>query len=212
MTDIVQNIQNTAHAMSGWEVLAVLLAVTYLLLAMRQNILCWLAAFISTAIYAVLFWEVSLLMESVLNIYYMAMAVYGAYQWNYGSHQGETLTIQSWPLQKHIQAICLILIFTTVSGFLLSTKTEAAWPYLDSFTTWASVFTTWMVTKKILENWLYWLVIDAAAIILYVDRGLYLTALLMVLYIFIAIFGWFSWKANYHKAQSENFGLQQAAG
>ena len=63
---------------------------------------------------------------------------------------------------------------TTVSGNLLTTNTDAAWPFLDSFTTWASVVTTFMVARKILENWIYWIVIDALSILLYAARGLYL--------------------------------------
>ncbi|MFL0797067.1 MAG: nicotinamide riboside transporter PnuC [Cellvibrionaceae bacterium] len=212
MNDILNNIQGAAVAMSGWEVIAATLAIAYLLLAMKQNILCWLAAFISTAIYTVLFWDVSLFMESALNVYYMLMAIYGAYQWQYGNTQGNCLSIQRWNYRKHFQACSLILLFTVTSGFLLSNNTEAAWPYLDSFTTWASVFTTWLVAKKVLENWIYWIVIDSVAIILYVDRGLYLTALLMALYIIIAIFGWLSWRSNYQRERSDKFTLQQASG
>ena len=67
------------------EAAAVALGVAYLLLAVRQNILCWHAAFLSTAISVWLFWNVSLLMESGLNVYYMAMAVYGWHQWKFGA-------------------------------------------------------------------------------------------------------------------------------
>ena len=70
--------------MSLWELAAVIFAITYVLLAVRENVLCWLFAFVSTAIYTVLFWDVSLLMDSALNVYYMAMAVYGWLQWTRG--------------------------------------------------------------------------------------------------------------------------------
>ena len=72
--------------------------------------------------------------------------------------------------------------------------TSAAWPFLDAFTTWASVLTTFLVIWKILENWLYWLVIDSISIYLYLDRGLYLTALLFAVYLVIAIFGYLHWR------------------
>ncbi|MFT7459272.1 MAG: nicotinamide mononucleotide transporter, partial [Planctomycetota bacterium] len=67
----------------------------------------------------------------------------------------------------------------------------------DSFTTWASVITTFMVAKKILENWLYWLVIDSISIPLYIDRGLHLTAILFMMYIVIVIFGFISWRKRF---------------
>jgi nicotinamide mononucleotide transporter PnuC len=87
-------------------------------------------------------------------------------------------------------------------GSLLSQHSDAAWPYVDSFTTWASVITTVMVAKKILENWLYWLVIDSISIPLYVDRGLYPTAMLFVAYLIIVIFGYIKWRRHYLEQQS----------
>ena len=71
-----------------------------------------------------------------------------------------------------------VLLLSAASGWLLSQYTGAAWPYLDSFTTWGAVLTTWMVARKLLENWLYWIVIDGLSIFLYIDRELYLTAAL----------------------------------
>lgn len=183
--------------LSGWEALAVVLAIAYLLLALAENTLCWYAAFASTAIYTLLFWNVSLVMESLLNLYYMAMAVYGWYQWRRGGQGHSGVAIQRWPLIQHLWAIGGVLLAALLSGYLLSNNTGAAWPYLDSFTTWASVFTTWMVAKKVLENWLYWIVIDAVSIVLYLDRGLYLTALLFVAYVVIALFGYITWRRHF---------------
>ena len=86
----LQSLLASASSMSPWEAIAVVFAMAYLLLAVKENILCWLFAFMSTAIYTVLFWDVSLLMESALNVYYMAMAIYGWYQWTHGGHNGTT--------------------------------------------------------------------------------------------------------------------------
>lgn len=194
MDAVWANISGSFTQMLGWELVAVLLAIAYLLLAMRENIYCWHCAFVSTAIYTVLFWNVSLLMDSGLNVYYMAMAVYGWWQWTRGGRSGEGLAVTSWSMTRHLMAITGILVATLVSGYLLSNNTEAAWPYLDSFTTWASVFTTWLVAQKILENWLYWIVIDFVAIFLYIDRGLYLTALLFAAYVIICVFGYLQWR------------------
>jgi len=75
-------------------------------------------------------------------------------------------------------------------------------PFLDSFTTWGSILTTWMVARKILENWLYWLVIDSVSIYLYLDRELYLTALLFALYLVIVLFGYRKWLLHYRATSS----------
>src|SRR5210317_2676064 len=93
-----QSLLEAVLAMSPWEAAAVVFAITYLLLAVRENVLCWLFAFISTAIYTVLFWNVSLLMESALNVYYMGMAVYGWRQWRMGGDNHHQLNIQTWSL------------------------------------------------------------------------------------------------------------------
>ncbi|MGB5486576.1 MAG: nicotinamide riboside transporter PnuC [Lysobacterales bacterium] len=200
MSDWFQSVF-TAQAMSPWEAVAVIFAIAYLLLAVKENILCWLFALLSTAIYTILFWDVSLLMESALNVYYMAMAVYGWQQWTRGGSNGgdepHALGIQSLSIRQHVMVIAAIAILSLVSGYLLGEHSSAAWPYVDSFTTWASVITTYLVTRKYLENWLYWIVIDTVSIPLYIDRGLNLTALLFVAYVVIAVIGYFKWRDHF---------------
>lgn len=196
---INQNIQAAWTAMSGFEIVAVVLAIAYLVLAIKESNWCWYAAFISTAIYTWLFWDVSLVMESLLNAYYMAMAIYGWVQWRkpVGDQPTATRPIIRWQLQHHLFALAGVLALTFTSGYLLTANTGAQLPYLDSFTTWASVLTTYMVAKKVLENWLYWLVINACAIYLYVDRELYLTALLFISYEVMAVIGFIRWYRHY---------------
>ena len=80
MDNWLQSVLSAASSMSPWELAGVIFAIAYLLLAVRENVWCWFFAFVSTAIYTVLFWDVSLLMDSALNVYYMAMAVFGWYQ------------------------------------------------------------------------------------------------------------------------------------
>lgn len=190
-----------AQAMSPWEIVAVIFAIAYLLLAVRENILCWLFALLSTAIYTILFWDVSLLMESALNVYYMAMAVYGWQQWTRGGHNGDdaphALAVRSLSGAQHALVIAAIAVLSVVSGYLLGEHSTAVWPYVDSFTTWASVITTYLVARKYLENWLYWIVIDTVSIPLYIDRGLNLTALLFVFYVIIAVVGYFKWREHF---------------
>ncbi|MFU8764552.1 MAG: nicotinamide mononucleotide transporter, partial [Haliea sp.] len=97
----------------------------------------------------------------------------------------------------HLLAVTAVIAASAGSGFLLAQYTDAALPYLDSFTTWGSILTTWMVARKILENWLYWLVIDSASIYLYLERGLTLTAALFAVYLIIVVFGYRRWLRQY---------------
>ena len=181
----------------GLETVAVLLGIAYLLFAMRENSLCWYCAFISTGIYIWIFGDVSLYMESALNAYYMVMAVYGWYQWQRGGSGAKGIKLGSWGIMQHAAAIALVLVLSAVSGYLLSQNTDARMPYIDSFTTWGSVITTYMVARKVLENWLYWIVIDGVSIFLYIDRGLYQTVGLYSLYLILAVVGYIAWRKAY---------------
>ena len=126
----------------------------------------------------------------------MAMAVYGWQQWKFGVVGQNSLTVSRWRPRTHVGVLALILTATIVSGNLLTTNTDAAWPFLDSFTTWAGVLTTFMVARKVLENWIYWIVIDALSILLYAERGLYLYAALFAAYVVIAVFSYLGWRRS----------------
>jgi len=201
---VIEVINTIAHQLlqnSLLELLAVVFAVAYLVLAVKENSLCWYAAGISTLIFLFIFWNVKLYMESGLQIYYLAMAFYGWYQWRDAQTETVSLRVSKWRAKQHIVALVLIAALTFVTGSLLNSGTDANMPYLDSFTTWASVVTTFMVARKILENWLYWLVIDSVSIYLYLDRELYFTSLLFAIYIVIIFFGWFAWNRSYRQRE-----------
>jgi nicotinamide mononucleotide transporter len=178
------------------EALAVVCAIAYLLLAARESLWCWYFAFASSALYVFIFWDVSLLMESLLSIYYVVMAVVGWQQWRSGDRaQKRPIVTLCW--QQHVLLLLLMLGLAVISGTLLQQYTSAAWPFVDSFTAWASVITTCLVVRKVLENWLYWLLIDSISLSLYIDRGLYLTALLFAAYLVIVVFGYVHWRKIY---------------
>lgn len=199
MTDFISQLQAAWIATSQIEMVAVLFGLMYIVLAAKENVWCWPAGFIGTGTSIYLFWDGSLYMESALNVYYLLMAIVGWWQWQYGSSTKGVLPIRSLRLKEHLVLFAIIAILSIFSGYLLSQNTNAVLPYLDSFTTWSAVITTWMVTQKILENWLYWIVINSASIYLYLDRGYVLYAVLFCLYIVIAIFGFIQWHRNLHK-------------
>ena len=194
--------ENSNNMFIALEIFAVIFALLYLFLAMKQNIACWYAAFISTLIYIIIYWDVSLYMESLLNFYYLLMAIYGWINWNKKSQIDKNYVI-SWSYQNHILVILLILILTVISGFSLQ-KTDAVYPYLDSFTTWASVVTTFMVAQKILSNWIFWIIINSVAIFLNFDRELYLTVILLMTYQVMSIYGYYQWRKSYYEYKSQN--------
>ncbi len=182
------------ESVSLLEWVSVVFGLAYVILAARNHIACWPAALVNTATAIVLFWQAGLLMESALNVFYLIIAVYGWLHWQRGGEGNAPLRVSQWSLPTHLFAILAIAGLTLVSGLLLTSYTQAAFPYLDSFTTWTAIITTWMVARKVLENWLYWIVIDVVAIGLSFERGLVLYAGLFGLYSLIALYGYRNWR------------------
>lgn len=199
-----------------WELLAVISALFYVVLAAKENIWCWPAALVSTIIYSVIFYDVYLWMDALLQVYYLAMAIFGWYCWRNvsplqnnatnNSNKGTVLAIQSWSLFFHIKIVVLLTACSLAVGWLMDNYTPTHFPYLDSATTVFVVFATYLVTKKVLENWLYWIVIDFVSIYLYLEKGLQPTAVLFGLYVVMAMVGYAIWYSKHQKSH------QQAAG
>ena len=181
------------------EAASVLLGILYLVLAIRESVWCWPAAFLSSALTIAVVFGVRLYSEVALNAYYAAMAVYGWYQWQYGGrrHGAAELPIGVWPLKMHALAIGGSIALAAIVGWYMSRHTQAAFPYLDAFVTVASVVTTYMVARKILENWLYWLVVDSLALYLYWQRELYLYVGLFALYLVLVVLGLVRWHRDW---------------
>lgn len=186
---------STAFAqMSGWEILAVVFGISYVLLAAKESLWAWFFGFLSTLIYTLIFWEGALVSSSLLNFYYMGMAVYGFILWRSGGEKGKELEITGWSVKKNIVMIIAGLFIAAVLGYVSDTYTDAKFAYLDTFVMVFSVLATWMLANKILENWLYWMVIDSAAIVLYWQSGYLATIVLFALYILLAFYGYSSWR------------------
>tara|TARA_B100000686_G_C16659513_1_gene900106 strand:- start:586 stop:1182 length:597 start_codon:yes stop_codon:yes gene_type:complete len=182
------------YIFQNWlEVAAVILALLYLVLAVKQNILCWLAGILSSILYFFIMRSAGLYMEAYLQIFYIFMGFYGWSQWRKGSRSSNNFVVNTWSKFQHFYALSLILILSVISGFLLKLFTDAALPFFDALVTFGSVVATYMVAKKLLENWIYWLAIDSISILLFISRDLLPTASLFGIYVVIIFFGYKSW-------------------
>lgn len=190
MTELLQSFLLIEFNWSILETVAVIFSLLYVYLAAHQNNLCWLAAVISVSLYIYICFNAKLYAETILQVFYFLMAIYGFYSWKKNNSQ---LQISTWPIKKHLFIIFLGTILTFFLGFIFSNFTDAEMPLVDSFTTVFSVFATYMVVKKILSNWLYFIIIDIISTYLYFSRDLHLTSLLFLLYTFIAVAGFIKW-------------------
>ena len=167
------------------EILAVTTALLYLFLAAKEDVKCWYAAIISSSLYFYIMLNANLIMEAYLQIFYIGMAIFGFFQWRKLYANNKPIKIKSWELKTHVYVITTIIIISLLSGILLSKYTNAALPFLDAMTTFGALITTYMVAKKVLENWIYWFVIDSISIYIFVSRELFLTAGLFLVYLII---------------------------
>jgi nicotinamide mononucleotide transporter len=194
----VAAVSSALAAIPPAEWVAVGLALAYLLLAVRQSLWCWACAAASSAIYLVLFARGGLVMQAALQVFYIAMAAYGWWAWRGASLESRSpLPVSRWSMSRHAAAAGCALAATLASGGLLAGARGGLVPYVDAFVAWFSVLATWMVARKVLENWFYWIVVDAVAAGLYWSQGFHATAGLFVLYVGIAVQGYRAWRIDH---------------
>ena len=194
--EVLNNIKDGIIATSWIEWLAVITGVLYVLLAAKKKISCWSFAIISSSIYVYLCATSNLLIESFLQVFYVLMGIAGWYFWNKTKDKAEL--IKTWRINNHLLNIAVSTIILFGIGYYFDHNTEQDYPYLDAFTTTYSIAATFMVTQRVLENWLYWIVIDIAAVFLYAAKDFYLTALLYLIFIILAVFGYLQWRRKYN--------------
>ena len=178
------------------EVCAVVLALIYVILAIFQRRLCWIAAIASATLYILIFWQVQLYLEAVLQVFYIVMAVYGWFVWQKKDDESQT-PIYTWSPRQHTVACSALVFLSLLIGSAMDRWTDSASPYVDAATTVSALLATWMVARKLLENWLYWIAIDLASIGLYLSRDLSLTAALFAGYVLLAAWGYRTWRAKW---------------
>ena len=181
------------------EITAVVFAIIYLLLAVKRDVRCWYAAIFSSFLYFFIMMSANLYMEAYLQIFYIIMAIYGWFQWNKISEDRSKFIVRTWSIKQHLIVISSVISLAYISGSLLNIYTEAALPFIDALTTWGAIIATYMVAKKLLENWIYWFVIDSISVLLFMSRGLYLTSVLFFVYLIIIYFGYKSWTKIKHE-------------
>jgi nicotinamide mononucleotide transporter len=193
--DLSVQLVSAWHETSWIELLAAALALAYVPLAIGQRLSCWAAAFVSSVLYVWVFFNSHLYMESALQAYFAVMAVYGFWQWQHG-RGGGALQVTRWPFVRHAFALLGIVAAAAINAYFLARFTPAANPFIDSMVTWSSVFTTFLVARKVYENWHWWLVIDSVSLCLYFTRHLYLTMLLYAVYVALCVIGMREWRRS----------------
>ena len=169
-------------------------------LAAKNNIWNWPIAIVSVLIYIFIFFESKLYADMGLQFYFFAMNIYGWYYWSkQRNNQEESRPIGLITKKEILLSIVGIIIFTLGLGFLLHKNTDASFPFIDSFCTACSLIAQVFLARKVLQNWLIWIFVDAIYVGVYFSKDLYATGLMYALYIVIATIGYLDWKKTYRE-------------
>ena len=194
ISEIFNSIQHAFIQTSMTEWAGFICALAYIILIAFENSWGWLFGIITSVLTVYLCYTGNLFFESGLNIFYVLIGFYGWYEWLYGSVEKKEIHITKLSLLKNSYLILLGIIVWVPFAFFAKKYSTQAMPYLDAFITAFSIIATWMTAKKIIENWLYWIVLDSLGILLFANRGFYLFALLNIIYISMSVTGYFSWR------------------
>lgn len=179
--------------MNPIEVVGVATGVLAVWLTTREHILCWPVGIVSVSLFIAVFYEARLYGAMGLQAAYVALAVYGWYSWLRGGPGHAALHVSRAPVRRWPALAAAGLSGAGLLGGWLAFRTDAALPWIDATTTACSLVAQFMQTRKWIENWLVWLVVDIAYVAMYLSQGLALTAVLYGVYLGLAVLGWRQW-------------------
>ncbi|MEP6509701.1 MAG: nicotinamide riboside transporter PnuC [Gemmatimonadales bacterium] len=182
--------------MNRFEIIAAIFGVVSVFLSVRQNIWSWPTAIVNVAMYIVVFYRSRLYSDTGLQVVYVVLNFYGWYQWLYGGKNRTELAVARTGARLGAILVVIGLVSTAALGTLVSRNTDAALPYMDALTTSTSLVAQWMMTKKLLENWIVWVSVDVVYIGMYIYKDLYVTSALYAVFLILSVTGYLEWKRS----------------
>lgn len=163
----------------------------------KQNIWCWYFGLFQVILYCFIFYTAKLYSDMILHVVYVFLQVFGWYNWKYGGSNHSTLRITL--IKNEAFWIGSTILLSFCLGYIMQTKTDASFPYEDAFITIASLVAQYLMIKKVLHSWMFWIVVDVVAIGVYWYKGLYFTTGLYVLFLIMAVIGYLEWRKVYNE-------------
>ena len=179
-----------------WEILAVVFGIVSVYLSTREHIWSWPTALVNVSLYFVVFFEAKLYADMGLQVVYFALSLYGWYEWLYGGENRTELHVSRTTRALGVRLVLVGVASAALLGTMLARFTDASLPYLDSATTSTSLVAQWMMTRKILENWAIWAIVDVVYVGMFIYKRLYLTAGLYTVFFVLAVMGFIQWKRS----------------
>lgn len=178
------------------EIIGTVTGIVYLYFEVRQNWWLWPLGLLTSLFYVVIFFKAKFYADMGLQVYYVVISIYGWWYWWRGrSEEGK----DELPIVRLSAKLGCILLGITIPlffciAYILQKFTDSPLPYWDAFTTALSITATWMLTRKILEQWYLWMIVNVVSLGLYVYKGLYPTVVLFVFYSVLSFVGYCRWK------------------
>ena len=197
---MIQSALATLADLGYVQIFAFAFALIYILLAAKNSILCWVFGIASSSLWAFEAWHVyELFYDSLLNIFYVVMGGVGWWNWIHKENSSSSGGIISLSMAKHLGIILGGGFLSLISGFVAWKFSSASLPFIDAPTTIFSIIATFLLIKKDLSNWLYWIVVDGVYVGIYFYKGAYLFGLLFIIYTIMALYGWREWRKMHSK-------------
>lgn len=192
--EIIAGIQFAASVTTPVEWVAFITAIIYVILASKERVECWFFGIISSGLSVYVFFNAKLYYESFLNVFYVIVGFYGWYEWMRKGKKKEQRKIVSYTKKEILPLIGMGIAGSVILGYLSSVFTESPRPYIDAMIASFSILATWMTARKIIENWILWIILDVTAGVLYFTTQLYLFSALYIVYAVLAVYGLMEWR------------------
>ncbi len=183
-------------AKNYYEVIASIAGFIGVWLTARQNIWCWIIGLINVIFSIFVFFNAQFYAAVILQFFYLFITIFGWYNWHKGNKDGTPLKVSKLKTKGFYIIILIFILCVSIAGYVLDRYTGDPFPYLDSFATVGGIISTFLSARKIIENWLFWIFIDAVATGMYLSKGLYAFFILYFIYCIMAFYGYFQWKKS----------------
>ena len=182
--------------MDPLEIAAVAFGIVSVWLSTREHIASWPTAIVNVSLYFVVFQHAKLYADMGLQVVYLALSFYGWYEWKFGGAGHSELPVTRTTRRQATRLVPIGLVGAAALGLLLARTTDAALPWVDSGTAVTSLLAQWMMTRKLLENWLVWIAVDVVYVAMFIFKSLYLTAGLYAVFLVLAVSGYMQWRRS----------------
>ncbi len=185
--------------MTWTESIATVFGLLCVWLTVRQNIWCWPTGLVQVVLYIFVFYHAKLYSDLILHVIYVVLQIYGWYHWLHGTKSQQTLEVTIQTVWQNLMWILTAFLGAIAWGYVMASFTDAAVPYFDAFIVATSLIAQWLMTRKKLESWFFWITVDVVAIGVYFYKSLYMTTGLYTVFLVLAISGYFAWRKSLSK-------------